>query len=376
MKKTELPHYLKDYFTADIYIKLLKKKAFHPFAHKDATLVRIIHDAGKETMRGAVARAGGLIRAFPQIKRVLHLERGIRVHFKNGAFYAEEKVDGYNVRVAMVEGEPVAFTRGGFVCPFTMDRLSELVNLGFFKSHPDFILCGEVAGPENPYNTEPIPYVEEDVKFFAFDVMDGEGRFLPHGEKYRLLSDFGIGQVRHWGPFEAVDIGRLREIVLELNRGHREGLVLKPAGGGEPMKYVTPGSSFADIKATAPLLAELPAGYYAQRLFRVIFFSHEFGLPVEDGDLLDCARTLYGENLKLLKTVEEGGGITESFRIRVNRPETADELIHHLKTSHEIEARLVALEKKEGYWEARFRKLYRKGTRELRRKLKGHGFYD
>ena len=36
------------------------------------------------------------------------------------------KVDGYNVRIVRLAGRLVPFTRGGFVCPFTDDRLADV----------------------------------------------------------------------------------------------------------------------------------------------------------------------------------------------------------------------------------------------------------
>ena len=75
--------------------------------------------------RGVVVMQGRVIPSYPPIGRIFALENGLRRHFA-GRFHAEEKLDGYNVRIACVGGRLLPFTRGGFVCPFTADRLSDL----------------------------------------------------------------------------------------------------------------------------------------------------------------------------------------------------------------------------------------------------------
>lgn len=375
----ELPPYLKDLFPEQAYNALIGKKAFAPYRHGGISLVRLRHDY-RGIMRGTVAAPGGLIHAYPRIKRILHLERGIKKYLPGG-FVAQEKADGYNVRVALLRGQGgaavVAFTRGGFVCPFTLERLPELVNPSFFETHPEMILCGEVVGPENPYNTEAVPYIGEDVRFFGFDIMDGGGRVAEPGESHETLRRHGIEPVRQWGPFGPGDAPYIKELVLRLEAEGREGLVLKPIGGqGEAVKYVTPGSCLRDIEATSVLMAELPPGYYIQRLWRGIFFSREFESPPDDDYLLKLIKALYEKNTKLLGDIERGGSIAEDFQVRLRERRTAGELLRHLREAG-VRAELVSLEPMEdGYWRARFRRLFTKGTRGLRRSLKGYGFLD
>lgn len=63
------------------------------------------------------------------------------------SFYAEEKLDGYNVRLFCHNGAYYALTRGGFVCPFTTEWAeiwAQRHGLGaFFRDHPNQVLCGE-----------------------------------------------------------------------------------------------------------------------------------------------------------------------------------------------------------------------------------------
>ncbi|MGQ9571552.1 MAG: hypothetical protein ACUVUQ_12120, partial [Thermodesulfovibrionales bacterium] len=71
------------------------------------------------------------------------------------------------LRIVSINGIPIALTRGGFICPFTTNRISDLIDINFFNKYPAYIIVGDIVGPGNPYNTESIPYIKEDVVFFA-----------------------------------------------------------------------------------------------------------------------------------------------------------------------------------------------------------------
>jgi putative ATP-dependent DNA ligase len=371
----ELPGFLGKFLKEDD----ARRRKLSPYQWDGSTFVRARQDA-RGLARGTVLWEGGVIHGYPRIPRTLHLERALRRYFKDG-FHVEEKVDGYNVRACRVGDRTLAFTRGGFVCPFTTDRLPDLVNPDFFDRHPGLVLCGEVAGPQNPYNTEAIAYIDRDVRFFAFDIMDERGNHLPAHRRHAVLKETGIPQVRRWGPFGAEDIDEIRAIVLELDAGGREGIVIKPADAYGPsarkgtLKFVTLSSCLRDLEATGRLLAELPSGFFAQRILRAVYFSHEFGVPLDDRYLLQAARALYRPNLDLVEGLEGGGDLRESFQVLVRRRETVDSLIGHLGRDG-VRTSLVSVEPEGGYQRARFHKIYAKGTRQLRRRLRGHGFFD
>lgn len=372
----ELPAFLSRFLPEEH----ITEKRLAPYQWDGLALVRVTQDF-RGHPRGTVFWEGGVVPGYPRIQRTLHLERGISRYFK-GPFHVEEKVDGYNVRAARVGGRHLAFTRGGFVCPFTTDRLPDLVDLAFFGEYPGHILCGEVAGPENPYNTEVIRYIEKDVMFFAFDVLDAEGGHLAAERRYSLMERYGIPQARRWGPFGAVDIARVREIVLGLDAEGREGVVIKPveaygqAAKRRTVKYVTLSSCVRDMEATAHLMSDIPAGFFVQRILRAAYIAHEFGLPLDDGYLLEAARSLYRPNEKVLGEIEGGGSVTESFRIRVRERATVDALLEHIHRAG-VRTNLISVERdQDGYHRARFQRIFQKGTRAHRRRLKGHGFFD
>jgi putative ATP-dependent DNA ligase len=375
MKTT--PSFLEKYFTNEDMTKLQEKDALHTGQFKDLIFVRLAQDY-KNYPRGTVFYESGLIPGYPRIMRVLHLENGIKRYFKE-RFYIEEKVDGYNVRIVTINGNPLAFTRGGFICPFTTNRIPDLIDLNFFHKYPGYIINGEVVGPGSPYNTEPIPYIKEDVIFYSFDIFDTGGRKIPLEERYTILDQCRIPQVRRWGPFSLSDVNsdvnKAREVVLKLDRDGREGIVIKPISNGREIKYVTLSSCLRDLQATSDLITELPAGFYMQRIFRAIFFCHEFGIDLDDHYLLESAKALYLSPQKALKEVADGGNVRESFEIDVRNKNTIYELMEHLKQSGVI-TKLLSIEKIDHFYKTKFHRIYTEGTREIRHRLMGHGFFD
>ncbi len=352
---------------------LIEKKNTEEFKIYGMRFLRLTQEF-RNLWRGTIFYENGIIHGYPRIMRVLHLERGIKRYFKN-TFYVEEKVDGYNVRVSMINGIILAFSRGGFVCPFTTDRIDDLVNTNFFRKYPDLILCGEVVGPHNPYNTEVILYIKDDVIFLAFDIMQRDGTLLDEITKQRILREFNINTVNMWGPYTVNDIDSIKKIVLELNDAGREGIVIKPDGNGKTIKFVTLNSSLRDLEATSHLIGELPSGFFIQRIMRAIFFSHEFGIPIEDEYLLRSARALYLSSSSALTKVSRGEPVMERFSIRIKNEENINILIRHLERGG-MRIKVSSIEREGDYHRVTFFKIYNKATKEFRQRLRGKGFFD
>lgn len=352
---------------------LFKKKTIEPCITEELAYFRLTQEF-KKYQRGTVFYEKGVIPGYPRIPRILTLEEGIKRYFKEG-FYVEEKMDGYNVRVCLIDGRPVAFTRGGFICPFTTDRIDELINLDFFNRFPDYIICGEVVGPGNPYNIESTSYVKDDVAFFVFDIFDSKAQKLSPEERYNLAGEFNLAMVRRWGPFLPEEINEIKDIVLDLDVSQREGIVIKSIDGRVNVKYVTLSSCLRDLEATTHLITELPSGFYIQRILRAIFISHEFCIPLSEDYLLNSVRALYLKPLETLKGIAQGEGIREIFTVKVKRRSTIDKLMRHLRRAG-IKTELLNVEEKDGYFKLRFAKLYTKGTKEFRQRLMGKSFYD
>lgn len=215
---------------------LLKKRGIEPCRTEELVYFRLAQEF-KKYYRGTIFYEKRLIPGYPRIPRILALEEGIKRHFKE-KFYVEEKMDGYNVRVCLINNRAIAFTRGGFICPFTTDRIEDLIDLNFFNKYPQYILCGEVVGPGNPYNVESTSYIGEDVAFFVFDIFDDKGEKISPEERYKIINEFNLREVRRWGPFSGQDIYKIKDIVLELDASRREGIVIKSLDGKVNVKYI------------------------------------------------------------------------------------------------------------------------------------------
>ncbi len=352
---------------------LKEKKNLEEFNIYGMRFLRLTQEF-RNLWRGTIFYENGIIHGYPRIMRVLHLERGIKRYFKD-TFYVEEKVDGYNVRLSKIDNMILAFSRGGFVCPFTTDRIDDLVNTDFFRKYPDLIICGEVVGPGNPYNTEVIPYVKDDVIFLAFDIMQKDGTLLDERTKQKILREFNINTVNIWGPYTYDDIDSIKKIVLELNDAEREGIVIKPDGNGKTIKFVTLNSCLRDLEATSHLIGELPSGFFIQRIMRAIFFSYEFGIPLEDEFLLRSGRALYLSSSNALVNVSKGEHVMERFSIKMKKKENIDALIRHLGRGG-VRIKVSSIEREGDYHRVTFFKIYNKATKEFRQKLRGKGFFD
>jgi putative ATP-dependent DNA ligase len=365
--------FLKGLFPNTEIEDLLKRKVLEYLKTEGFSFFRLAQEH-KRYYRGTVFYEKGIIPGYPRIPRILHLENGIKRYFKT-PFYVEEKMDGYNVRVALIENKLIAFTRGGFICPFTTDRIDDLIDPEFFRKYPGYVICGEVVGPGNPYNIESTSYVSEDVVFFVFDLFSENGIKLPPEERYRIVKEFSLREVKRWGPFEADNINEVKEIVLELNSLNREGIVIKSIEGDTAVKYVTLSSCLRDLEATTHLITELPAGFYIQRILRAIFFSHEFGIPLDDTYLLKAAKALYLNPLNGLLSIRDGDEIKEVFTVKVKVRDTVPKLLKALSRAG-IKTRLLEMEKEDAYYRVKFAKIYTIGSKEMRQRLRGKSFFD
>ena len=216
---------------------------------------------------------------YPKIGRILQLATGIKAQFEH-PFWVEEKVDGYNVRIFCCGNDVLALTRRGYICPFTTDRLNDLIDLQIFAEQPSLVLCAEVAGPGNPYNEGSPPFIAEDIQLFVFDVMrQGQPGCIPYPEKLRLLEAYGLPGVPQYGRYQTTELEKLRALVLKLNQEGREGIVLKEDSPRDcRVKYVTGRTNISDIRVSQGGIQQLPADYFMQRIVRLALFMEEHNL--------------------------------------------------------------------------------------------------
>jgi putative ATP-dependent DNA ligase len=314
--------------------------------------------------------------SFPHIRRVYRLEDGIKRLFGEDSFWAEEKLDGYNVRIFQFNGDLYAATRGGFICPFTTEwaRIwAEDEHLdAFFHDFPGHVLCAEVIG-DNPYNAERDPDVAEGAHLYVFDICDEQGNFLLTRERYGLIRKYLIPAPPVFGEFSRQDMGRIYELLRDLNSRGREGVVLKSGTDNRVLKFVTPESDLKDIAANLQIGFDLSHGYFFNRYLRASLFVKELGLDQEV-----YARRIGQTFLQGTPPIEGFSGASETYVIFVLHPGTWDELHDQLKSRLLIACDEISETRLKGRIMQRivFRRIYQKSSHRYRRILQGYLHQD
>jgi putative ATP-dependent DNA ligase len=321
-----------------------------------------VYDDLKGIPRGTVMFDGNIVvYGYPHIGRVVALGPGLGQQFQ-APFWIEEKIDGYNVRIVRVRDRVVALTRGGFVCPFTTDRLPDLMSLAVFEDHPELVVCAEVAGPENPYNEASPPFVGEDVRLFVFDLMRvGSPGFVPYGEKQTLIEHYGLPAVERFGRYTAGDLEAIGAILVRLSEEGREGVVFKEDSPRDHRaKYTTAAACIQDLRLGARVLLDLPPEYFVNRLLQLAVFVEEHGLEqakrlgeAVGASLLDGLQ----EAIRLQRSEQK---VLRRYRCRLRSPDVAERLIEHLARESGRQVQVLARElRREGvYWVLEFDRIY------------------
>jgi len=266
----------------------------HLFEHFEAEhyrgrRYRYLPDARHGVERGTAILGDAVVRGFPSIPRVLVLDPGVPKFF-DGPVTVEEKLNGYNVRVASVETDewgtlgsdrgdpgPLAFTRSGHVCRYTTELVREQCDLAsFFDDRPDLQICGELIGPENPYTTDDYEGVES-AEFRVFDLRDREtGDPLPVQKRRDICETYGFEQVRSFGtddPEPAVET--VWDAIDELDDQGREGVVLTSADGQAQLKYTTSAIHRSDLEHAFALPFDYGRDFLFSRIIREVFQAVE-----------------------------------------------------------------------------------------------------
>jgi putative ATP-dependent DNA ligase len=310
--------------------------------------------------KGSIVTQEGIVFDFPSIPRILHLENGIRNAYTQ-PFYIEEKVDGYNARVVRIQDRVLVFSRGAYICPFSTDRIGDFLDIKkIFDENPDLIVCGEFAGPDNPYNIEHPPYVKEDIRFFAFDLMRiNKSQKIPVDERYKIFDTYRMPTVRRFGQFSASDISALKKIIKELDETGCEGIVIKPTHPDEKMlKYVTLGSCLRDMRVTAPLMAEMASEFFTHRIIRAAMYIHEHGYLLEPEVFTQLGKVLLKPVYESVAKAARGELIDEKFHLRFREEKNIQLMIDHLYRC-KVKFDVLSRNKEGDYWLVKFaRKCY------------------
>lgn len=339
-----------------------------------------------------------LVRGFPAVPRTLVLDPGVRNYFAEDATVAvEEKLNGYNVRVVRVEDGPrgtsdtreshgrephgrephlLAFTRGGYVCPFTTAKVAELDLDAFFEARPAAMLCGEMVGPENPYTTCAYPDVDS-VAFRAFDVRDRtSGDPLPVRERRALLDALGLPQVPLLGYLAPEETDRLAAVIDDLDARGREGVVLKSLDGTRLLKYTTSSANRENLAYGFAYPFDYGRDFVFARLVREAFRAVEAGddEAAIDDRAVAVGRAILHPLIDTVRAVERGEVVGEVHTVRA-APATVDALLDHFRDLG-VEVRVESDETAAGERVVRFRKCYRSSTDTVRAYLDGQTFRE
>ncbi|AUB57494.1 MULTISPECIES: RNA ligase [Methanobacterium] len=276
-----------------------------------------------------------VIRGFPKIRRTLMLHPALEKHFPREVA-VEEKMNGYNVRIAQVNGRIVAFTRGGYICPYTSRKATQILDLDeFFQNYPEMVICGEMVGTLNPYVSHYYPEVGK-LGFRIFDLREKlTNKPLPVLDKRELLADYHLEPVRLLGIFPVKEAPEnIMEITNELGKNDREGVVMKdPQMELEPLKYTSSQAQAAELEYALSFPFDLAQAFLFSRIIREGFQAHEAG---ETGEKLRERALRMGESalypmLQTISKVEQGELAAEDLLIEVDNLEEAEEFIRHLR---------------------------------------------
>ena len=276
-----------------------------------------------------------VIRGFPKIRRTLMLDPALEKHFPR-EIAVEEKMNGYNVRIALVDGKIVAFTRGGYICPYTSRKASQILDLDdFFQDYPQMVICGEMVGTMNPYVSHYYPEVGK-LGFRIFDLREKLTNIpLPVMVKRELLADYQLEPVRLLGIFPVKEAPqKILEIVKELGKNDREGVVMKdPKMKLEPLKYTSSQAQAAELEYALSFPFDLAQAFLFSRIIREGFQSHETGESKEERQerALRMGESILYPMLETIAKVEQGELAAEDLLIEVENQEEAEEFIRHLR---------------------------------------------
>jgi len=298
---------------------------------------RVLPDPRHGVERGTVVveRTGAVVRGYPSVPRILTLDAGVHAAFDADETVAvEEKLDGFNVRVAAVGPDgPLAFTRGGYVCPYTTDRMRTLLDLpAFFADYPEAMLCAELIGPETPYTTHDYDDVDSHA-VRVFGIRDrASGRPLPVTTRRARCEAYGFPQPRLFGRADPdAAVGMVRDAIARLDAAGREGVVLKAADGEPRAKYTTAAQHHAELAGAF----SLPFDYGRDFLFSRIVHEAFQAAECDDDAALEARAHDLGESIlrpmvETIRRVDAGETVGTRHTVRGDA-DSIDALLDHLR---------------------------------------------
>jgi putative ATP-dependent DNA ligase len=279
-----------------------------------------------------LARKKEIIRGFPEIKRAFYLKSAIQ-HFK-GDVAVEEKMNGYNARVFLMEGKVFALTRGGYVCPYTTSRLRQVPGIRRILEN-DQVLCGEVVGKENPYVARRYEEAER-FGFFVFDIREKVTNVpMQILKRNKLLADAGVQHVRLFGIFQKDKLMQeIFRILSRLEKENREGIVLKdPEMIEYPIKYTPSKTNISDLERAFEFPYDQNRDLFFSLIMREAYQALETCKSKKEIEerAFRLGRSILYPAIKTMKKIMVGENVEKEYIVRVKSKEEIKKLVEHLK---------------------------------------------
>lgn len=306
-----------------------------------------------------------IIHGYPGIRRLALLE-GVPLHMVD-EIIVEEKMNGYNVRVVLAGNKVLAITRGGYICPYTTARIEKMYGDRLreaLSEYEDVVLAGEVIGTENPYVVYEYPEARG-FDYFVFDVMKN-GALAPLSLRDEIVDKYGLKRVPVLARLNKNELEKLREIVDDLDRRGREGIVIKdPMHRVPPLKYTTIYINIKDIEEGMKYPFDEGRSYLFSRIIRLVCQAYEYGLSDEELDhiALRLGRAVLRPAVESLKKRSMGRLIAATYKLVFPSEEDLRDYLEFLEelgvdvvvkiigTSREgVKAELMKLKDTHGYY--------------------------
>ena len=262
------------------------------------------------------------IMGFPKIRRAMVLDPTIKKHFIGlDKVAVEEKMNGYNVRIATAKKNILAITRSGYICPYTTQKAKEKLNLKFFDDFPELVLYAEMVGPDNPYISKDI-YNVESVEFYVFDIREkNSGKPLSISKKQEILEKYGFYQAEFFGEISLETAPEeIERIIRKLGEKEHEGVVIKdPEMVFSPLKYTSSQSNCSDLRHAFKFYNETGRDYMLSRIVREGFQTVEWKENETEFKkrCMQLGESILNPLRESIRSVKDGHRLYDESRIRV-----------------------------------------------------------
>ncbi len=275
-----------------------------------------------------------LVPGFPPIKRILLLNKAVPQHFIDQVII-EEKMNGYNIRILGYNNEVIAITRGGYICPYTTHRINKILRDEVKKElmeNQELTIHGEIIGVENPYTRFEYPETP-DFGLYVFEVSKNN-KFLPINERKKFLEENGLNNVFELARIHKNDYHIIYDIIKDMEKKRREGIVLKdPLHRVPPLKYTTTYTNIGDIMEGMKYFFDEGRTYIFPRILREVFKIYEEQITKEEVKNREekLGQALLEPAVNSVKNVEKGEAVAEEFKLKFYNETAFNEFINYMQ---------------------------------------------